>query len=56
MDRDDLALVEGAHILPFSDITQPRTIEKLLQILNGRKVNSVISDMVRYSCLHGFKE
>lgn len=33
-------------MLPFSDITDTKTTEKMKTILNGRRVNSVISDMV----------
>lgn len=46
VDRDDLQKLDGAHILAFSDITHQKTIEKIEKLLNNRKVNSVISDMV----------
>ena len=46
VDRDDIQKIEGAYMLPFSDITDKKTIEKMEIILNGRSVNSVISDMV----------
>ena len=49
VDRDDLLAVDGAYTLPFCDITKESTLAKISQILNGQRINSVISDMVCYT-------
>ena len=45
-DREFIEKIDGAHIFSFSDINDQLTIEKVNKVLNGRQVNSVISDMV----------
>ena len=37
--------VEGASILSDHDFTKPETQEKILHLLNGKKVDVVLSDM-----------
>ena len=46
IDREFIEKIDGAHIFSFSDINDKLTIEKVNKVLNGRQVNSVISDMV----------
>lgn len=47
VDRDFIEKIEGAHIFSFSDINDNSTFEKIKTLLNGRQVNSVVSDMVK---------
>lgn len=53
VDRDDLLAVDGAHTLPFSDITKTSTLNKITQVLSGQRINSVISDMAPNSIGQG---
>ena len=46
IDRDYIQPIEGAIILANCDINEVKTYEKIRNVLNGRKANSVISDMV----------
>ena len=45
VDRDYIEPIDGAIILTHSDITDPKTIEKIKLILNDRKADIVLSDM-----------
>ena len=36
---------QGAHLLNHADFTEPKTHEKIRELLNGRKIDCVLSDM-----------
>lgn len=46
IDREYIIPIEGATLFSYSDITNDKTIESVDKLLNNRKVNAVISDMV----------
>ena len=49
IDKEYIDPIEGAHLLPYSDITERKTLDKISQILNERKAHAVVSDMVLFS-------
>uniref|UniRef100_A0A0R3S031 FeS_assembly_P domain-containing protein n=1 Tax=Elaeophora elaphi TaxID=1147741 RepID=A0A0R3S031_9BILA len=45
IDLQPIVPISGVHFLDLSDITAPKTHENIMQLLNGRSVDVVISDM-----------
>ncbi|CAF1127869.1 unnamed protein product [Brachionus calyciflorus] len=45
VDREFINPIEGADVLSYADITEKQTQIKIENLLNGKKANSVISDM-----------
>ncbi|XP_066139772.1 rRNA methyltransferase 2, mitochondrial [Euwallacea fornicatus] len=45
IDRQPIFPITGATVLSNSDFTDPKSLENVLSILQGRKANAVISDM-----------
>lgn len=39
------SISQGAHLLCHSDFTDPKTQERIKELLNGRKIDCVLSDM-----------
>lgn len=52
LDIENIEPLEGARLLPFSDITDPKTRIKVEKCLNGKQIDCILSDMVGKS--HSF--
>lgn len=47
IDKQQIYPIEGVEFLGNCDFTTQITRQKVLNVLNGRKVNCVLSDMVK---------
>lgn len=46
LDIENIEPLEGARLLPFSDITDPKTRIKVEKCLDGKQIDCILSDMV----------
>lgn len=46
LDIENIEPLEGARLLPFSDITDPKTRVKVEKCLGGKQIDCILSDMV----------